>query len=650
MSAQAAPPSPLPPWVTNPLAFDHDSLKVEVRKHSASFRTASSEWTQARWHVRRAAEAAAASAGVAPAVDTTQPAHTWTNAAPNTPSTAPSTTPRKRERPLVACNAPRAIAGRGGVSVAALQNALGHTPFRLWSSLLSMRGQRSGKTTVTVAFLANNIIHKSVPQTERALHQLKVAGLMEVDPKDRSEYRDKWINGVFVRTTQVKRLVKGDLPAQASPNDVCAVPRSTEEWVAKLDRPKRGRPVTTGVWASRGRTEKQKRWKAVRDRAYAERDLALGLSSTQALNAPESVKRTMGPGGENDGVGCEKNDGFTDLLSIKNTSTGHYVSSTKKHGPLARVPSELQKTKTGGTPSPITPSTPPQPGGTPSFFSSTAPPRPIHPDFKPGGALAGLLSRPRSGPSGGSFRRHPIAYGAKHPLVPALPVGGVLAVVLPPTPKLDEAMEDYRKVHLVRRAFEGAVETRRKELGLRGGCFTFRGVRVQGRPRMNAPIDPEHPQYALLLAAANILIENDIAPAAWCAFVIEHVWLSRMKQKRVPPLSVMFTPEKMQKWCNWFNHELASYSGTRNVFPPFVRDFVATYARMRADLCALDNDATDADIQRIVTKHFARGVQAEIDRLQEKLDVLRDEVSARVSQGKWVWDEKSTVIGESWAW
>ena len=498
---------------------------------------------------------------------------------------------------------------------------LGYESHRTWTTLMRMRGALSGKTTVSVEYLARHVLKRPVRSVKWSLRALARCGLIILAPEGR-QLKRSWDEDAseYKFTAFVTRIVRGDFPTASSADGVCAVPLETERWARNA--PKRGRPVTTGVWSSKGRTAKRKRAAELRAEALGNAALAAALDVKYV--APEC--------GIGCPTGCETGCPLTDPDLISLSSEAHNLSPNGERSSLREGVSFS-----------------PTPRPSPPMKLAAGPPSSA-PVVDPGWQtpeLLDCLARPRAPLP--DFERHPVALGAPHPAVPTIPTGGKLAVIVPPARPLDASAEAYRKVHLVRRAYEGAVESRRKELGLRGNCFTVRGVRINGRRRMDCPIEPDHPQFAILLAAAEALITHGIPPAAWCLFVIDQVWIGKMQKKGAPPLAAVFSPSVINRWRGWFGSDLTTHGTARCVYPEFSREFMQRHARMRTALTAMPAAATDEDIAGVVARFFPDGFATELASLQRRLDRLRDEVCERIAQGKWI-DERSRIVGESWVW
>lgn len=220
---------------------------------------------------------------------------------------------------------------------------------------------------------------------------------------------------------------------------------------------------------------------------------------------------------------------------------------------------------------------------------------------------------------------HPVAYGERHPAVPArvsLSARGLLAVT-PHAPLLDPRDIDGRKAYLLQRWFEGAIES---STGKR--CWSFRSERAAHVTKSK--------WYTLLLRAAALFVEYKIAPAAWCAWSRD-IWLTYGKGK-TPPIKWVFDPKRIMDRHGWFAAEANNYEGGITLYTDLARSFLARQLRMETALRSVPVNASDDDIAACVAVHFPQATHARLlADIAAEAHKQRQQLAERVYVGDWVW-------------
>ena len=220
---------------------------------------------------------------------------------------------------------------------------------------------------------------------------------------------------------------------------------------------------------------------------------------------------------------------------------------------------------------------------------------------------------------GAAFARgpHPSTVATRHAIVPP-ELWNPYPIRVPEPPKLDPRDDELRHAQLLANWYSGAVESR---TGKR--CFVF----MKGAARSKF--------LPVLKSIAQVLLENDIAPAAWIAFSID-VW-RRHNPEGMPPIKWVFSASRIEERAEWFASELNDYSGGKIIFTDALRSFITDQQRMRGEINRAFPD-TETELRALVAKYFPAGAYDRRKRELEKEALeYNDDLKARVASGSWVW-------------
>ena len=219
---------------------------------------------------------------------------------------------------------------------------------------------------------------------------------------------------------------------------------------------------------------------------------------------------------------------------------------------------------------------------------------------------------------GGSRRRAPPPAGVNG--VPQYP--GPLVInpaTVPGPPKLPDGLSNTDSARWLAKAYQGAIESRYKER-----CFVLRG-----RGKLE---NSKH--LKLLMEAAELMREYDMAPAAWACFSIDG--FRHVNDRGKPPIQWVYKHERLEEYQGWFRREAPHYSSKRVVYPKPAQDLIKRYGLMRVDL-ARTGAQTRQEVQVVVDKWFPDGLY---DRLAEEARARAAEdqvlINRRVARGDWL--------------
>jgi hypothetical protein len=166
------------------------------------------------------------------------------------------------------------------------------------------------------------------------------------------------------------------------------------------------------------------------------------------------------------------------------------------------------------------------------------------------------------------------------------------------------------------RAYRGAVQSR-----FDGPCFVFaRGDLTKSK------------YYVMLVVGARLLIEQEIAPAAWCAWSMD-IWKLRSGATKPPPIAWVFSEGRVRERCGWFRSEAASYEGGQALYGREHRRLLARWHRMFGELLR-GRDPPEV----IVAQHFPDGsYEHGMKRARKEREETMARLDRMVEHGGWLW-------------
>lgn len=212
--------------------------------------------------------------------------------------------------------------------------------------------------------------------------------------------------------------------------------------------------------------------------------------------------------------------------------------------------------------------------------------------------------------------------------LPVLPpvFGSGLTVVASGAPLLVPEDTLERKVELVRRAWEGAVtvfagKPRPKELG---------------HPR---PLRPSKSGWWPLLSKAVAAFEaRGIAPAAWCAYVLDI--MGDNHPNGVPTMRFALSEKLITTPRGFFSGPSTDYTSRRDIILPEVRSYMERRATLHEE-AAVMVDPTREKLEALVQRSFPEGLDELLRGLRERVASEQSEVDSRLAAGRWVWEPRS---------
>lgn len=186
----------------------------------------------------------------------------------------------------------------------------------------------------------------------------------------------------------------------------------------------------------------------------------------------------------------------------------------------------------------------------------------------------------------------------------------------PAPPRLDLSIGDAAILELLVQSYRAAVENRTKK---RCSAFRDRGS-IQ-----------RHPKKAQFLAAARLLVEWDIAPAAWAAFACD-VW-RRFDKPGAPPIGFVFSVGLVTRQKEWFGRRQVDYIGGQVLMGPKVRALCERFELMR-----LEAMSSYEPTKRVFSRWFPSGLyERMLAEAQDESTRSRAEIKRAVSEGYYPW-------------
>ena len=222
---------------------------------------------------------------------------------------------------------------------------------------------------------------------------------------------------------------------------------------------------------------------------------------------------------------------------------------------------------------------------------------------------------------GNGSSRQPFSLSESCDGVPPYPdLAKVPPATVPSPPLLSETMSDTELAGTLVAVYRAAVSRR-----------TGKPCHVMSRGSVAAS---RH--YKTLVAAARLLIEHEIPPAAWVLFMCDVHWSYKQNAKsKRPALLWVYAPKRINRWRGWYGREASTYGGGRLIHGQRLRLLLRRYESMRREL----HRSPDADVAKIVAQHFpvhdsyAQAVAA----ARQEAASLRERYELRVARGEVLW-------------
>lgn len=188
--------------------------------------------------------------------------------------------------------------------------------------------------------------------------------------------------------------------------------------------------------------------------------------------------------------------------------------------------------------------------------------------------------------------------------------------MIPAPPRLDLAIGDDAILERLAKAYRSAVENR---TGKRCSAFRDRGSILR------------HPKRGALLASARLLVEWEIAPAAWAAFACD-VW-RRFDNPGPPPIGFVFSVGLVQRQKEWFGTRQVDYMGGQVLMGPKVRALSERFELMR-----LEAMSSAEPTKRVFARWFPSGLyERMLAEAQEEATLSRASIRQAIQEGYYPW-------------
>jgi len=220
----------------------------------------------------------------------------------------------------------------------------------------------------------------------------------------------------------------------------------------------------------------------------------------------------------------------------------------------------------------------------------------------------------------------------KHQNVPQAPSPTNLDMIkIPAPPQLDPDADEVAWFRAIAKTYTRAYNDRYRQFG--NESYTF--SRVMRNPRKSR-------YYKLVVEAARKFIKHEIPPASWIAFSFDvwHEYGGGRDEDDSPPVSWIFSRERVEKRWGWFYAESSRYRGGRILLTNFHKELIHRYDQMRSALSQLPVSASDATINVTVQQFFPDDLY---EFLLEKSNAAARKVCEKLNEslraGDWLWSD-----------
>ena len=197
--------------------------------------------------------------------------------------------------------------------------------------------------------------------------------------------------------------------------------------------------------------------------------------------------------------------------------------------------------------------------------------------------------------------------------------------VIPHPPLLDTDLDDASLAAYLVTVYRGAIMSRFKK---DTWVLAKRSQLLKSR------------YYSSLVRCARMLMDEEIPPAAWATFSIDFWNDSRPKgqpKPKLPPISWIFNPARVESQCEWFRDVAPDYLGGRVISNDAAKELSKRYFQMQRSLMHAQVIEHET-VQEIVNRYFPNGLYDKLlgaakERAQD--DQLR--MNKMLERGEWLW-------------
>lgn len=215
---------------------------------------------------------------------------------------------------------------------------------------------------------------------------------------------------------------------------------------------------------------------------------------------------------------------------------------------------------------------------------------------------------------GGARRAAPSLVGVAG--VPPFPT--VTPARTPNPPLLDPEAGNLERAHSLMRAYNAAINRKFPPRPNRAGKVRPHGAGMK--------LTAKSKLFPTLVEAAQLLIDHEIAPAAWCTWSCD-IWRDygngKGNSKKPPPLAWVLGPKRISERYGWFAAEESGYSGGRAIVGPVLKQLLTRYYAMESAIFRADAYLNP----EVVVKEFFPG-----DTYEQMVKAARAECAATAEQ------------------
>jgi hypothetical protein len=217
--------------------------------------------------------------------------------------------------------------------------------------------------------------------------------------------------------------------------------------------------------------------------------------------------------------------------------------------------------------------------------------------------------------------------GSGKPVLPTTPMPGVPPYPIIETPRaphpplLDADATKLERAHVLATAYRAALKNRFKQ-----DSWEMRKGPLQ-----------RSKHYPMLVEAAQLLIDHEIAPAAWCVWSCD-IWRDfggKGNKRKPPPVGWVLGPKRIAERYGWFASEESGYMGGAPVHGPILKELVRRYAKMHDALYQRD---AYLNPEEVVAEFFPGTAYAEtLAAAKNECRILAGQLQEKVAAGSYIW-------------
>jgi hypothetical protein len=150
--------------------------------------------------------------------------------------------------------------------------------------------------------------------------------------------------------------------------------------------------------------------------------------------------------------------------------------------------------------------------------------------------------------------------------------------------------------------------------------------------------------WGQLVAAARLMIDEEIAPVAWIRWRCD-LWRDAREREfdfsragKPPPVKWVFDLRALREHTGWFRHHGNAYAGRQMLMGKIARKLQQDYHVMEHDITRLPDGAHQPDVDQIVERHFPGGTfDKRVKLARREARALQLELNVMAQRGGFAW-------------